>query len=623
MRTKGRSLRVTGRSALRRVGRQAWCWVLCACLMAGSVAAAHERIGVPGRHAAVLSASEPAAARAGLEIIAAGGNAVDAAAAMILALAVVEPQSAGIGGGGFMMIHRADRGETVIIDSRETAPAAADPGMLAGLGFALASTSGVSVGVPGAVRGLELALARHGRLGLDAVLQPAIRLAEEGFRVSPRLAESLGSARLGHAPGHPAYDEARRWFRPEGRVPEAGELLRLPELARTLRLLAEKGADAFYHGALAEAIVATQRAHRQPDEAHAPDAARLAGRMTQADLATYRALERAPLWGEYRGVRIAAMPAPSSGGLVALQVLGLLEGLPIGERTLGQGADEVVALHLLVEALRLAFADRALWMGDADQPQLPGERLLHPDYLNQRRALLHVDRRLEAALPGDPWVWSPASAPERALAAGPWPEPGSVNTTHVSVVDAEGNLVSYTNTIEAPWGSGLMVPGWGFLLNNQLTDFNASPRRSAPGEAYDPGANDVAPGKRPRSSMAPTMLFLGEQPIAALGSPGGASIISTVLQVTLHLIDGGLDAQAAVDAPRIAQVSPDGALLWEPTLSKDLRRALSALGHRLHDRPMPIGAAQLVLIDPLTGLRYGAADRRRGGAVLTGDHQPP
>jgi gamma-glutamyltranspeptidase / glutathione hydrolase len=615
------------RSMPVRAGARARWWVLAlgVGLLAGgaAVAAAGERLGVPGRAGAVLSTTEPAAAQAGLEIIHAGGNAVDAAAAMILALAVVEPQSAGIGGGGFMMIHRADRGETVVIDSRETAPAAADPAMLEGLGFALASTSGVSVGVPGALRGIELALARHGRLRLDEVLQPAIRLAEDGFRVSPRLAESLGSVRLGTAPGNPAYDEARRWFRPEGRVPEAGELLRLPDLARSLRLIAEAGADAFYHGAIAEAIVATQRAHRQPDEDRALDAARLVGRMTQADLAAYRAVERAPLWGEYRGVRIAAMPSPSSGGLTALQVLGLLEGFPIGDRALGQGLGEAATLHLLIEALRLAFADRALWMGDADRLRLPGERLLHPDYLSLRRVLLRVDRRLEAALPGDPWAWPRHGVPERVLAAGPWPEPGSVNTTHVSVVDADGNMVSYTNTIEAPWGSGLMVPGWGFLLNNQLTDFNASPRRSAAGEAYDPGANDVAPGKRPRSSMAPTMLFIGDQPVAAFGSPGGASIISTVIQVTMNLIDAGLDAQAAVDAPRIAQVSPDGALRWEPTLPKDLRQALRALGHPLHERPMPIGAAQLVLIDPLSGLRYGAADRRRGGAVLSSDHQPP
>lgn len=582
------------------------------------------RLGVPGLPGAVLSTTEPAAADAGLAAIAAGGNAVDAAAAMIFALAVVEPQSAGLGGGGFMMIHLAEVGETLIIDSRETAPAAADADMLAGLGFALASTSGIAVGVPGAVRGLEHAVAEYGRLALADVLQPAIALAEEGFHVSPRLADSLTSPRLGTAPGNPAYDEARRWFRPEGASPQAGDLLRLPDLARTLRLLADAGAEAFYHGQLAEAIVATQQAPRDDDAVDAIDAARLIGRMTTADLAAYRPVERRPLWGRYRGVDIATMPAPSSGGLTALQVLGLLEAFPLGDPVADLGAGQATTTHLLIEALRLAFADRALWIGDADQLDLPNARLLDPGYLDRRRALISAERRMEMAEPGDPLRHAEDDGSGRLIASGPWPESGSVNTTHVSVVDADGNMVSYTNTIEAPWGSGLMVPGWGFLLNNQLTDFNATPRRNTDADGYDPGANDLAPGKRPRSSMAPTMLFVDGRPVAAFGSPGGASIISTVIQVTLQLIDFGADAQAAIDAPRIAQTTADGRVLWEAGVPARLREALAERGHTLHDRPMPLGAVQLVIIDPVTGLRYGVADRRRGGAVVgERDHQPP
>ncbi|MCP5149624.1 MAG: gamma-glutamyltransferase [Ectothiorhodospiraceae bacterium] len=587
-----------------------------------------QSLGVPGVRGGVVATSEPEAARVGAEILRRGGNAVDAAAAIAFALNVVEPQSAGIGGGGFMMIHHARSGRTFVIDSRERAPAAADPEMFLGasgsaLPFGLRSTSGIGVGVPGMVRGLALALDEVGTMGLADVIEPAVALAENGFRVSSRLAESIAAGvapggRLANEPGDPAYDEARAVFAPGG-VPLARDaLLVQPALAATLRRIADEGQSAFYAGDIAQAIVDTQRNARTTNGASSVDPAdveRMRGRMTLDDLAGYTASVRDPVVGKYRGYRVVSMPPPSSGGLTVIQILKLMEHFPIGDAAAGYGLGGQRTLNVMLESMRLAFADRAVWMGDTDFVSLPVRGLVDDDYLATRAALIDPDARQASVVAGDPRPYD-SGAGGGHLAQLSRADTEGLNTTHFSVVDRHGNVVTYTNTIESAWGTGLMVPGYGFLLNNELTDFNSTPTANPDPDAFDPGANDVAPFKRPRSSMAPTMLFDGRRPLVALGSPGGSTIINSVVNVTSNLIDHGRNVQEAVDAPRISQTSANGSPNLEAGFDLDVIDALRGLGHNLADsRLTEIGSVQSVVIDQRGGLAYGAGDRRRIGAV--------
>ena len=494
----------------------------------------------------VVAVSHPAAAAAGARMLAAGGNAIDAAAAVQFALNVVEPQSSGIGGGGFMLIHLAKTRETFIVDSRERAPAQASADMFAPEGlameFPLASTSGLAVGVPGTVRGVDTALRRWGTRKVADTLAPAIELAERGFRVNRFLAADIVNDG-GRTQLHP---ETAAIFRPGGVPLAEGDWLVQPDLAMTFRRLAAKGPDAFYRGPIARAIVKAQQRTRSELGAAGQ------GRMTLADLAQYQVAIREPLVGHYRGWTLAGMPPPSSGGLTVLQMLGLLERFPLGDAAQGYGFGSPKTLHVMIEAMRLAFADRAVWIGDDDAVAVPRRGLLHPDYLATRAALIKTDRRMDTPQAGDPAPWD-------ARAGQPKPsriKEESPHTTHFSIVDRWGNVVSYTSTIEFTWGSGITVPGYGFLLNNELTDFNFVP--SADAAEGNPGANDVAPGKRPRSSMAPTVLFRDGKPVAAYGSPGGATIINSVLNVTLNLIDHGMTMQQAIDAPRLSVTHATG-----------------------------------------------------------------
>ncbi len=564
----------------------------------------------------VVAVSHPAAAAAGARMLATGGNAIDAAAAVQFALNVVEPQSSGIGGGGFMLVHLAKTGETLIVDSRERAPARASADQFAPDGlpmpFALASTSGLAVGVPGTVRGVDTALRRWGTKRLAETLAPAIELAEHGFRVNRFLAADI--ANDGGRTG--LHRETAAIFRPGGVPLAEGDWLVQPDLAKTLKLLAAKGPDAFYRGPLARAIVEAQKKSR--DELG--DAGQ--GRMTLADLADYRAAVREPLVGHYRGWTLAAMPPPSSGGLTMLQMLGLLERYPLGDASQGYGFGSPKTLHVMIEAMRLAFADRAVWIGDDDTAPVPRQGLLHPDYLAARAALIEPDRRMDTPLAGDPTPWdSMAVRPIRSRARGESP-----NTTHFSIVDRWGNVVSYTSTIEYTWGSGITVPGYGFLLNNELTDFNFVPATDA--AEGNPGANDVAPGKRPRSSMAPTLLLKDGKPVFAYGSPGGATIINSVLNVTLNLLDHGLTMQQAIDAPRLSVTHASGTVACEggrefmqPRLGIAAQDALRALEHPgLGEAGSggcrdTIGSVQAVFVDLANGQHHGAADLRREGTV--------
>ena len=565
----------------------------------------------------VVAVSHPAAAAAGARMLAQGGNAIDAAAAVQFALNVVEPQSSGIGG-GFMMIHLARTGETFIADSRERAPAAASADMFAPGGtpmpFPQASTSGLAVGVPGTLRGVDTALRRWGTRRLAETLAPAIELAERGFRVNRFMAEDIA-----HDGGRTQLQpETAAIFRPNGVPLAEGDWLVQPELAKTLKLLAAKGPDAFYRGPLAQAIVkAQQRSH---DELGAAGK----GRMTLSDLAQYKVAIRQPLIGHYRGWTLAGMPPPSSGGITAFQMLKLLERFPLGDVAQGYGLGSPKTLHVMIEAMRLAFADRAVWIGNDDTAPVPRAGLLHPDYLASRSALIQADHRMDNAPAGDPRPWDATQSGQ------PKPSPTlqeSPHTTHFSIVDRWGNVVSYTSTIETTWGSGITVPGYGFLLNNELTDFNFVP--SADAATGNPGANDVAPRKRPRSSMAPTLLFKDGKPVVAFGSPGGSTIINSVLNVALNLIDHGMSLQQAIDAPRLSVTQAagrvnceGGASFMQPRFGIATQDALRKLGHIGLGEPTTegcqetLGSVQAVAIDLATDTHHGAADPRREGTVI-------
>lgn len=582
---------------------------LALCLFSSSVLAA-----APD---GVVAVSHPAAAAAGARMLAAGGNAIDAAAAVQFALNVVEPQSSGIGGGAFMLVHLAKTGETFIVDSRERAPANARADMFAPDGlpmaFPLASTSGLAVGVPGTLRGVDTALRHWGTKTLAATLAPAIELAARGFRVNRFLAADIANDG-GRTQRHP---ETAAIFRPGGVPLAEGDWLVQPDLAATLRRIAAKGPDAFYRGAMARAIVKAQQRTRS----ELGDAGK--GRMTLADLAQYRAAIREPLIGHYRGWTLAGMPPPSSGGLTVLQMLGLLERFPLGDTAQGYGFGSPKTLHAMIEAMRLAFADRAVWIGDADAAPVPRHGLLHSAYLATRAALIQAGRRMDTPQAGDPTPWDPAAvwpATSRAREESP-------HTTHFSVVDRWGNVASVTSTIEFSWGSGITVPGYGFLLNNELTDFNFLPAADA--AVGNPGANDVAPGKRPRSSMAPTLLFRDGKPVAAYGSPGGATIINSVLNVTLNLVNHGMTMQQAIDAPRLSVTHAAGKVSCEggrdfmrPHFGVVAQDALRALGHAglgetgTDGCKDTIGSVQGVVIDRAAGEHQGAADARREGTVV-------
>ncbi|MCB1908606.1 MAG: gamma-glutamyltransferase [Rhodocyclaceae bacterium] len=563
--------------------------------------------GATGFGGGIVSVSHPLAAGAGAQVLRAGGNAIDAAVTIQFVLNVVEPQSSGIGGGGFMMIHLADGQRTLIVDSREAAPAAASADMFAGMEFGQASTSGVAVGVPGTLLGLEMALQRWGSLTLARTLAPAIALAGDGFAINRHLAHSSADRRTTLYPA-----TAARFRTADGSPLPEGYWLKQPELARTLSLIATQGTGVFYRGEIARAIVAAQE-HSLIGEAGR-------GRMTLEDLAAYRPIIREPVEGSYRGFTIRSMPPPSSGGLTLLMMLRLLEPYPIGSDGEGWGFGGRHTLHLMAEAMRLGFADRAVWMGDADYQAVPAAGLLSDCFLASRAAMIALDARMPTPAAADPWPCQRTGSmagDTAGLAASD--EAKGTDTTHFTVADRWGNVVSFTSTIESAWGSGITVAGYGFLLNNELTDFNLVPRFDA--ASGDPGANDAAGGKRPRSSMAPTMVFHDDRLVLAYGSPGGATIINTVLNTTLNLIDHHMSLGEAIAAPRFSVTSARGTISCEPGLPSAATAHLARLGHTFHQQEAAsrcdarIGSVQAIAIGP-GGAQFGAADQRREGTVI-------
>ena len=578
----------------------------------------------------VVSAAHPLAAEAGAQALEAGGNAIDAAVVTQFVLNVVEPTSSGIGGGGFMGIYKAEEDSMFYIDSREKAPAAAsatqylncDPNctgeetrddVLSGATFTQIATSGIGVGVPGTLLGAAQALADHGTFTLAQALEPAIKIAEDGFAINERLALLTDSERTEVWP-----ETAAKFRTAEGEPLSEGFMLVQPDLAKTFRLIAEQGVEVFYTGEIADAIVAAQTRFR--DEVGEQGA----GRMTTQDLADYLADYndggidvRDPIVTDYRGYEINGMPPPSSGGLTVGQILECLEQYDIGDTESGFGPGDPATLHLMVESMRLAFSSRSVWMGDTDFVDLPIEGLLNADYLDERCSLMSIDARIadELVVPGDPRLFDPAFAvqSDAAISAGT-DGPSGIDTTHFTVIDANGNVVSWTSTIEGTWGSGMTVPGYGFLLNNELTDFNFVPQAIDTADEFAPGANDVAPGKRPRSSMAPTMLFKDDKFYAAFGSPGGSTIINSVVNITVNLVDHRMSVQDAIDAPRIS--SGGGSISYEADFDAASLQALTDLGHTLRDEPSVIGSVQAVRVNEFTGLVEAGADSRRAGTVV-------
>ena len=610
---------------IRLLHRLGTAWMLCACVGVMPVPAWAKSPAADTSCATlgVVAVSHPLAAAAGALMLERGGNAIDAAAAVQFALNVVEPQSSGIGGGGFMMIYLAKTHETVVVDSRERAPAAASADMFApggvALSFEVASGSGLSVGVPGTVLGVDTALRRWGTMRLADTLAPAIKLAEKGFRINRFLAADIANdnSRTQQQP------ETAAIFHPDGFALSEGDLLIQPDLAKTLKLIAAHGPDAFYHGPIAQAIVnAQQRSRTSPASVGS-------GRMTLEDLARYKVTLRQPVVGHYRGWTIVGAPPPSSGGLTVIQMLKLLETFPIGNTKSGYGFGSANTQHLMIEAMRLAFADRAVWIGDEDVVPVPKKGLLDSTYLAARARMIKLGSRMATPAAGDPLPYDTPTMPKNIkLDVIPSEPEKGIHTTHFSIVDQWGNIVSYTTTIENTWGTGITVPGYGFLLNNELTDFNFVPAANT--ATGNRGANDVAPHKRPRSSMAPTLLFKNGKPFAAYGSPGGSTIINSVLNITLNLIDHGMTLQQAIDAPRLSVTSAAGAVSCEggsdfkqPRFGIQAQNALRALGHTSLGAidsdacQASIGSVQAVTVDLQTGKQYGAADKRREGTVIS------
>ncbi len=531
-----------------------------------------------GSDGMVVSVS-PAASEVGAQVLREGGNAVDAAIAVQFALTVTQPHSSGIGGGGFMLYYDADEEGVEIVNSRERAPAGATPDMFlddAGepIPFDERHTHGDAVGVPGTPSGLERAAELYGSRSIGELIEPSISLAE-GTDVDQYLAEQIeeNEWKLNAA--------AREVFVPDGQALSEGETLEQPDLAYTLRLMREAGIRAFYEGEIARAIAETVQ-----DEG---------GSMTFSDLCRYEATIDEPVAGYYRGAEIYSMPPPSSGGLTAIQILNLIEPFELGANYEVRSGTKY---HLLAEAMRLAYADRAEYMGDPEFVDIPTEGLLDPAYVAGRRELMSPDSLIEEPEPGDPWAYQSGAAEsvsrQTARALG--------QTTHFTVADSEGNLVSYTTTIEQLFGSGFMVPGYGFMLNNELTDFDAEPG----------GANEVEPGKRPLSSMSPTIMARDDDPFLTVGSPGGPTIITSVVQAILHHVEYDLTLIDAISEPSIyAPESPEIAL-WEEGIPEEAREEALALGNEWGEMDS-IGNINMLRANDAY---EGAADQTREGLAI-------
>ncbi len=533
----------------------------------------------------MVTAANPYAARAGLEILRHGGNAVDAAITTQLVLNLVEPQSSGIGGGGFLLFYDRQNNELYAYDGRETAPAAADPHMFlddhgSPIPFFQAAVGGLAVGVPGLLRMLELVHEDHGHLPWKNLFQPAIKMADKGFLVSPRLNSLITQDQ--HLRTFPA---TKRYFYGASNQPhQIGFRLHNPEFASTLRGIANNGISEFYHGQIAKEIINTVKGSF-PNP----------GRLSLSDLAMYKAIRRIPLCAPYRTWSVCGVPPPTSGGVTTLQILGLLETFDITKAS-PNSAD---AVHLFAEASKLAFADRAHYLADPDFVDIPVTELIDKSYLRNRAENINHKRSMKTAEPGlvGSHIKDAATPPQKREGE---------STSHITIVDRKGNVLTMTTSIENAFGSRLMVSG--FLLNNQLTDFSFVP--NIDGRIV---ANRVEPRKRPRSSMAPTIVFdKSNRPIMALGSPGGSTIIAYVAKTVVAVLDWKLGIQEAINLPHYANLN--GPLILEKgTAITALEPDLNKLGHTVILRPLNSGIHAILIDD--NGLTGGADPRREGIAL--------
>lgn len=563
---------------------QKWPWLCCPTwfllllLFTTDAFPAESRHPVRGYHGMVASA-EPYATKVGVDILRNGGNAIDAAVAVGFALAVTYPAAGNLGGGGFLLFRSGDGKETITIDYREMAPQAAYRTMYQdGKGDIISEASTIgwhASGVPGSVAGMLLALERYGTKKPSEVIAPAIRLAEKGFSVAHSLELSLQNNRQLLQ----RFPESRRIFLKGGVYYREGEIFRQPELARTLQKIAKGGVKAFYQGMIADLI--------------ANDMQTNGGNITRNDLRLYQPKLRKPVKGTFKGFDIYSMGPPSSGGIALLETLNILEPYPLAE----YGHNSSQSLHLISEAMRRAFADRAEFLGDADFVKVPTEELIDKSYAANRRKTID----------------SLQAGKSDFIGHGKPLDPESMQTTHYSVIDKDGNAVAVTTTLNGSYGSGITIKGGGFLLNNEMDDFSSKPGSPNMFRLIQGEANAIAPGKRPLSAMTPVIVTREGKNYLVMGSPGGPTIINTVLQVLLNIIDYGMNIQEAIDAPRIHhQWKPDKLRVERYGIAADVIQALLAKGHQI-EFVQAIGDVQGIAVEIESGVRLGASDPRHTG----------
>ncbi|MGP4713098.1 MULTISPECIES: gamma-glutamyltransferase [unclassified Psychrobacter] len=530
----------------------------------------------------MVATQEALASDIGLQILKDGGNAVDAGVAVGFALAVTLPRAGNIGGGGFMMIYDAKKGKTVALDYREKAPSSASRDMyLDSDGNAVSDLSrfhGLAVGVPGTVAGLLKALDDHGTMSREQVMAPAIALAENGIEVTAGLSESLTAL----------TDRLQKWpstkkvfFKPDGSAYQPGERLKQLELARSLKLIAAQGADGFYKGETARKLVKAVN-----------DAG---GNMSVQDLANYEAIARTPVTGDYRGYEIVSMPPPSSGGIHIVQILNILEGYPLSD----YGQNSAQTIHLMAEAMQLAYADRAEYLGDSDFVDVPASGLTSQAYADNLRRLINPNK---------------ATPAKTIKANNPLPYE-SDQTTHFSIVDKDGNAIANTYTLNFSYGTGLVAEGTGILLNNEMDDFSAKPGTPNGYGLLGGDANAVEAGKRPLSSMSPTLVFKDDKPYIVTGSPGGSRIITTVTQIISNVIDHDMNIAEATHAPRIHDQWLPDEIRVEKALNIDTVNKLKSMGHTVSPKAA-MGSTQSIMLTP-NGI-YGSSDPRIVDAAVVG-----
>lgn len=542
-------------------------------VLSGAAVTAFAREPVRARKAMVVS-QEPLATDVGVAVLKSGGNAVDAAVAVAFALAVTHPSAGNIGGGGFILARFAD-GRTAFIDFRERAPASASRDMYLDASGQLTDQSRIgwrAAGVPGTVRGLEFAHGKYGRKRWADLVAPAVQLARKGVTLSYAEASSICGARKLLE----RFDESKRIFLKGGPCFDAGEVLRQPELAATLDRIRKNGARDFYEGQTARIL--------------AEESARAGGTITLEDLKAYTVVERAPLTGKYRGYDIITAPPPSSGGLGMLQIMGMLEGTNYASH----GAGSAMATHLVAETMRRYYADRAQYLGDPDFTRVPVRSLLDPRYLAGRRATIDPAR----------------ATPSDAVSHGAPPPPESPETTHLNVVDEQGNAVALTYTINGSYGNGVTVPRLGFLLNNEMDDFAAKPGEPNMFGLVQGEANAIEPRKRPLSSMTPTIVVRDGKLFLVVGAPGGSRIITGVTQVVLNVIDFKMTVQEAIDQPRFHHQWRPDRLYLEKGFSPDTKLLLRRAGHEIEEITA-VGSVEAIALDG--GWLQGAQNGRSAG----------